>query len=256
MTLNGEQILLRIYLRNADRAPHSPTWERIVKAARTDGLAGATVLQGILGFGSRGILKDSIWSLADNVPMIVEIVDSADRISAFMANTLTPLMQTGMATLERAAVMMYRPGKQDPLPPLQLASLLHPLSTLPKLQQSPAMTINENGVLLRIFIGESDTFEGKALHEAIVRKVRELGLAGATVLRGIEGFGAQSVVHKSRLLELSTDMPIVIEIVDTEDKVRLLLPHLEKMVGEGMITMEYVAILMYRHRDEGSQPAQ
>ena len=156
-------------------------------------------------------------------------------------------MITGMATLERAAVMMYRPGKQDPIAPLELASLLHPLSTVPKLQPGPAMTINDNGVLLRIFIGESDTFEGHALHEAIVQKVRELGLGGATVLRGIEGFGAHSVVHKSRMLELSADLPIVIEIVDTEEKVRLLLPHLETMVGEGMITMEYVSILLYRH---------
>jgi len=247
MTLQGEQILLRIYLRNADRAPHLPTWERVVKAARSEGLAGATVLKGILGFGSHGILQESIWSLAENVPIIVEIVDGPERISAFVANTLPTLMLGGMVTLERAAVMMYRPEKHESHPPLQLAALLHPLSTLPKLQPSLGMTLNDNGVLLRVFIGESDTFEGKALHEAIVRKVRDLGLAGATVLRGVEGFGAHSVVHKSRLLELSADMPIVIEIVDAEEKVRTLLPHLEKMVGEGMITMEYVAILMYRH---------
>jgi PII-like signaling protein len=109
------------------------------------------------------------------------------------------------------------------------------------------MTSNENGVLLRVFIGESDRFQGRPLHEAIVQKVRELGLAGATVLRGTEGFGANSVVRRSSLLEMSTDLPIVVEIVDAEEKVKLLLPHLETMVGEGMITMEYVAILMYRH---------
>ncbi len=116
------------------------------------------------------------------------------------------------------------------------------------------MTINENGILLRVFIGESDRFEHKPLYEAIVQKVRELGLAGATVLRGSEGFGAHSVVHTTHLLEMSTDLPVVIEVVDTEGKIRLLLPHLEKMVLEGMITMEYVVILMYRHGDLGDAP--
>jgi PII-like signaling protein len=112
------------------------------------------------------------------------------------------------------------------------------------------MTLNENGILLRVFIGESDRLEGKPLYEAIVQKTRELGLAGATVLRGTEGFGANSVVHKAHLLEMSTDLPIVIEIVDAHDKINLLLPHLQSMVREGMITMEYVAIVLYRHEDQ------
>ena len=109
------------------------------------------------------------------------------------------------------------------------------------------MKINENGILLRVFIGESDRYQHKPLFEAIVQKVRELGLGGATVLRGSEGFGANSVVHKAALLEMSKDLPIVIEIIDTEEKIRTVLPHLEAMVTEGMITMEYVVILMYRH---------
>jgi hypothetical protein len=109
------------------------------------------------------------------------------------------------------------------------------------------MTTNEKGVLLRVFIGESDRFQNKPLYEAIVQKVRELDLAGATVLRGSEGFGANSVVHKSALLAMSVDLPIVIEMVDTEEKIKLILPHLEQMVEEGMVTMEYVMILIYRH---------
>ena len=150
--------------------------------------------------------------------------------------------------------MMYRheanAGK------LQMGAELPPLSTFPLPQSRKIMKINENGVLLRVFIGESDKFDGKPLHEAIVQKARELGLSGATVLRGSEGFGANSVVHKSQLLEMSTDLPIVIEIVDAREKIDLLLPHLEKMVKEGMITMEYVVILMYRHnKDDAAQPA-
>jgi PII-like signaling protein len=115
------------------------------------------------------------------------------------------------------------------------------------------MKINENGVLLRVFIGESDKFEHKPLYEAIVQKVRELGLVGATVLRGVEGFGAHSVVHKSQLLEMSTGLPLVVEIVDTEENIQRILPSLEVMVREGMITMEYVVILLYRHDEAVDQ---
>ena len=113
------------------------------------------------------------------------------------------------------------------------------------------MPETQAGKILRVHVSERDQYNGKPLYEAIVRKVRDLGLAGATVLRGAEGFGARSVVHKSALLEMSSDLPVVIEIVDTEEKIKLLLPHLETMVQEGMITMEYVVILMYRHNKPG-----
>jgi PII-like signaling protein len=247
MSLLGEQVLLRIYLQSADRPPHVPTYERIVIAAKKEGLAGATVLQGILGAGYHGIITPSRWAIAQHEPIILEIVDNADKIVRFIQDPLDQIMIGGMATLERATVMMYRPRTEPKPPSLHLAGALKPLSTLPQIQPGPHMTIQDNGVLLRIFIGESDKFQNKPLHEMIVQKTRELGLAGATVLRGTQGFGARSVVHRAGLLIMSTDLPILVEIVDTEDKIKLLLPHLETMVAEGMITMEYVQILMYRH---------
>jgi PII-like signaling protein len=105
-------------------------------------------------------------------------------------------------------------------------------------------------LLLRIFIGESDHWQGRPLHMAIVEKARAEGLAGATVLRGIEGFGAKSVIHASRFLELSTDLPIVIEIVDQEQKIRDFLVTASDMVGEGLATLERVRVLFYRHGKE------
>lgn len=246
MKLVGERVLLRIYLRNADRAPHTPTHQRIIRHARNEGLAGTTVLKGIMGCGSRGLLKPSMWSLTEHVPIIVEIVDTAERIGQFIHGTLDRLMIHGMLTLERASVMLYRHGPESPAQPLRMGPPQRPFATLPELQPANPMRIKEDGVLLRAFIGESDRHGGIPLYEAIVEKVRELGLAGATVLRGVEGFGANSVVHKAGLLELSTDLPIVIEVVDTQEKIELLLPHLEQMVREGMITMEYVAVVRYR----------
>jgi len=247
MSLRGEHVLLRAYLQSADRAPHTPTYERLVKAARTAGLAGATVLRGILGTGSHGLIKRSLWGIVEHVPVIVEIVDSGERIMKFIDGPVEQIMVGGMITLERAHVMLYRHRKQDEPNSLALGGLLTPLSTLPRIEERGRMKVNENGVLLRIFAGESDRFENKRLYDAIVAKARELGIAGATVLRGAEGYGAHSVVHRASLLEMSTDLPIVIEIVDTEDQVRRLLPHLEEMVQEGMITMEHVMIILYRH---------
>jgi uncharacterized protein len=108
------------------------------------------------------------------------------------------------------------------------------------------MRFEGEGKLLRLFIGESDTWEGKPLYRAIVERVRAEGLAGATVLRGIEGFGASSVLHTTRLLELSSDLPIVIEIVDQEDRIERILPVLDEMVGDGLLTVERVHVIDYR----------
>jgi PII-like signaling protein len=108
------------------------------------------------------------------------------------------------------------------------------------------MKIEGEGKLLRIFIGESDRWHGKPLYQAIVERVREAGLAGATVLRGIEGFGADSRLHTARLLRLSEDLPVVIEIVDAADKIEEILPALDEMVGEGMVTVERVEVIAYR----------
>jgi hypothetical protein len=102
------------------------------------------------------------------------------------------------------------------------------------------------GLLVRIFVGESDTWHGKPLYEAIVLRVREEGIAGATVLRGIEGFGASSRLHTSRILRLSADLPIVVEIVDTAERIEAVLPLLDEMIQEGLITLEKVRVIAYR----------
>lgn len=102
------------------------------------------------------------------------------------------------------------------------------------------------GLLLRVFVGESDTWHGRPLYEAIVRRAREQGLAGATVLRGIEGFGAHSRLHTSRILRLSEDLPVVIEIVDSAERIEAVLPQLDEMISEGLITLERVKIIAYR----------
>lgn len=107
------------------------------------------------------------------------------------------------------------------------------------------MQIPNQAVLLRIFIGEEDVYQGKPLHEAIVMSARERHLAGATVLRGPMGFGKSSRLHTSKILRLSEDLPLVIEIVDGEDKINAFLPILDGMMSSGLITLEKVQVLQY-----------
>jgi len=108
------------------------------------------------------------------------------------------------------------------------------------------MKIPEEGQLLRIFIGESDRWKGKPLYEAIILKAREMGIAGATMLRGMMGYGAASRIHTAKILRLSEDLPIVVEIVDSKEKITALLPTIEEMVQEGLVTLENVRVLQYR----------
>ncbi|HHM12445.1 MAG TPA: DUF190 domain-containing protein [Planctomycetaceae bacterium] len=109
------------------------------------------------------------------------------------------------------------------------------------------MKLSGEAELLRIFIGESDRCDGRPLYEAIVQEARQAGLAGATVLRGILGFGAHSRIHSAKILRLSEDLPVVIEIVDRPDRIAEFLPKLDTMIAEGLVTLEKVRIIAYRH---------
>src|SRR3546814_654506 len=107
------------------------------------------------------------------------------------------------------------------------------------------MQIPEDALLLRIFIGESDRYDGQPLYEAIVLEARKMHLAGATVLRGPMGYGRSSRLHTAKILRLSGDLPIVIEIVDSEERINGFLPTLEKIMGSGLVTLEKVRVLRY-----------
>ena len=108
------------------------------------------------------------------------------------------------------------------------------------------MKIEGEGQLVRVFIGEADRWHGKPLYQAIVERMRKEGLAGATVWRGIMGYGPTSRIRTARILDLSTDLPIVIEVVDAQERIDLILPILDEMVGDGLVTLEKVHIITYR----------
>jgi PII-like signaling protein len=251
--LDGEQVLLRVYLRNTDKYG----WWRsaadtLVERARAEGLAGATVLRGFFGLAVDGhLLEQNPWSISERRPVVIEFVDGPRAIGRFLS-VVQDVVQEGLATLERGHVLRYRhegsaAGRSAER--LAVPGPVPDLSTLPTPEEFPAMHLSENGQLLRVFIGESDTWEGEPLYRAIVLRAKALGLAGATVLHGAMGYGANSRMHTTNLLELSTDLPVVVEIVDAAEKVQALLPFLDEAVAEGMITVEAVKVLRYRHNE-------
>ncbi len=244
MKLEGEQVLCRFYLTTADRAGLQPAYEVIVETARRKHLAGATVLKGHMGFSQGGaILTEQAWGVSHPMPVIVEVVDADARIRGLLAR-VAPRVHAGMVTLERAHVLYYRGGADDGA----LVSLDVPtVEALAAGQEVGPMQIPEEGVLLRIFVGESDVEArtGRPLYEALVYRAKEMHLAGATVLRGPMGFGKHSRLHTSKLVELSRDLPMVIEIVDSEPKIQSFLPIVDQSVTEGLVTMEKVRVLKY-----------
>lgn len=114
------------------------------------------------------------------------------------------------------------------------------------------MKLPDESELLRVFVGEEDHYHGRRLYEAIVLKAREMGMAGATVVHGMMGFGAHSRMHTPRLLRLSEGLPVIIEIVDTPERIEAFLPILDEMVDEGLVTLEQIKVIVYRHASDGA----
>jgi len=246
MKVDAEQVLCRFHLSTRVRHRDEPLYQWIVETARHDGLQGATVLKGIMGLRPGGtFLTEHRWAVSQDLPVIVEVVDGPRRIEALL-DRVEPAFTEGEITLERAHVVLYR-GEGD-----TRRGAVPAVDVIASQDDSAAwkvttMKLPEEGVLLRVFMGESDREPGtdRPLYEAIVRRAREAGLAGATVLRGPLGYGKNSIVHSAKLLEMSTDLPIVIEIVDAEEPIRAFLPIVDELVTEGMVTLEAVRILKY-----------
>jgi len=246
--LEAEQVLCRIHLSNLAHHGTEPLYQWIVETARHEDLQGALVLKGIMGLQPDGtVLREHTWSLSQEVPVVVEIVDGPRHVEKLLAR-IEPALRQGTITLERAHVALYRDGEpgskpRDVAPRCDVVATQGASAAL----EVKTMKIPDEGVLLRIFIGESDREKGedRPLYEAIVLRAREAHLAGATVLRGPMGFGKHSRMHAAKLLDLSTDLPIVVEIVDAEEKIRAFLPVVDELVTEGLVTLEAVRVLKY-----------
>jgi len=197
------------------------------------GVAGATVTKGVAGFGSHHQIHSArILEISENLPIKIEFVEEAAKLEAILPK-LADMVRPGLVEMQDTTIVTASSGEGDRA-------------------RVPHATLAGKAKLVRIFIGESDRWRGKPLYDAIVESLRTNDIAGVTVYRGICGYGAHRRFHKEKRLSLSSDLPIILSVVDEEAKIRAYLPILEQMVDEGLVVLSDVDVIKYTHRLEGS----
>lgn len=193
------------------------------------GISDATVTRGIAGFGTDHKLHTSrLVDLADQMPIKIEFIESPDRVQEVLPK-LTEIACQGLIEVHDTTVIR-------PLPPGKKEQ--------PEL---PAAKLEAQAKMMRILIGEHDKWNGKPLHEALVQALRANDIAGVTVYRGILGYGANRRMHKDSALNLSHDAPILLTVVDSEQKLRAFFPVLDQMVKQGLVVLSDVDVIKYSH---------
>lgn len=235
--------ILRLYLNADDRRAGAPIYRAVVELARSEGLAGASAFGVAVGFGAHHRIHDrsSEYSSYD-IPITIEIVDSDTKIRSFLT-ILESLIDEGLAAVSRVGVIRYSAADLESAD-ASVDAIPHEVRT----REVEAMTIERDAQRLTIYLGESDTWKGRNLAVAIVERCRAAGMAGATVERGVMGFGKRSVIHRARLLGLSEDLPERIEVIDSADRIRELIEILDPMLGGGLVVVEDVHVVQYRHQ--------
>jgi PII-like signaling protein len=228
----GKAMKVSIYLSEGSTHHGASTYSSILDFLFFRGVSGATVLKGIAGFGADHHLHSSnLVDISDHLPLKIEFIETREKVDEIIGK-LEEMVGSGMIELQET--MIAKPAQ------------------LSKSKKTPApahVKVEGKAQLMRIFIGESDQWQGKPLHEALVRALRANDLAGVTVYRGILGYGAHRRVHKDKPLHLSHDCSIMLSIIDTEEKLRAFLPIVDQMVQEGLAVLSDVDIIKYAHRE-------
>ncbi len=241
--------LVRVYTNANEKWHGQPLYRAIVEAARRQGLAGSSVFPVELGFGTHRRVHDITSDYSSfEIPILVEIVDAPETVAGLLGE-LEAMMAEGLVVVSSARVIHYAHGTES-IAAVGASSMTvasQSARRVADIEGTSDMKIEGDGKRVSVYVGSSDTWHGRNLAVAIVERCRELGMAGATVTRGVMGFGKHSVIHKAHLLGLSADLPEKIEVVDQADEIDRLLPALVEMIGGGLIVVEEVHVRHYRH---------
>jgi hypothetical protein len=231
MLTTGKAVKVSIYLSEGSTHHGAATYSSILDFLFFRGVAGATVLKGIAGFGADHHLHSaSLVDISDHLPLKIEFIETREKVEELLGK-LEELAGTGMIELQETTIAK----------PARLSK--------PKASPVPEhIKIEGKAQMMRIYIGESDQWQGKPLHEALVQALRANDLAGVTVYRGILGYGAHRRVHKEKPLHLSHDCSIMLSVVDTAEKLQTFLPIVDKMVQEGLVVLSDADIIKYSPR--------
>jgi len=216
-----------IYVAEDQQYHGSAAYAAILDFLFFHGVAGATVTRGIAGFGSDHHLHtDRLVDLATRLPVKIEFIEIAEKVEEILPK-LHAMAGTGLIEMHDTTIVKPAEKKEK-----------HPAQALKR--QSKAR-------MMRIYIGENDKWNGKPLYEAIVNGLRAHDIAGVTVYRGILGYGANRRIHKDAKLSLSHDRPILLSVVDTEEKLKAFMPILDKMVQQGLVVLSDTEIIKYAY---------
>jgi uncharacterized protein len=227
----GKALKVSIYVSEGSGAPGLSSYANILDFLFFRGVSGATVLKGVAGFGADHHMHSaSLVESSDRLPLKVEFVETAAKVEELMGR-LEEMAGSGMIEVQETTVVKSAsPSKRKAA------------------EVRPHMKIEGKAKLMRIYLGESDRWNDRPLHQALVEALRANDLAGATVYRGISGYGAHRRVHRESPLHLSRDRSIMISVVDNEEKLRAFLPVLDQMVEEGLVVLSDVDVIKYSHR--------
>lgn len=249
MRLEGEQTLLRVFLKNTDKASWWTTaQDALLKRAMGRKLEGATGLEGSSGLVAGEPVECGRWAIVEHHPVVLEFLDSPGAIGGFLEDVVQ-VAPKALATLERAHVLAYRRRADEAArvaARLAVPGRVEEHVYLPNPEEFPIMRTAVEGQLLRVFVDDADTYQHQPLYQAVVEKARELGLSNAVVLRAPKGFGTHQRLHTDQFPDYVTELPVVIELVGTAEEVGRLLPFLDEAVPEGLLTVEAVKMLLPR----------
>lgn len=218
---------LAIWVSESQRHGLRPLWREVLDALHRHGLAGATATRGLVGFGHAGKLHEALSPDAPpDLPITIEAVDEDAAIDRALPD-VSALVQEGLVAVHEVQVVKARPHARKEEGPVAHEKL------------------TGKAKMLRIHLGAKDTFEGEPLHDALVKRFHQLDLAGATVYRGVEGYGASGRIHKRAVWRSAGD-PITVVIVDTAEKIEKALPYLDEMVGSGLVVISDVDVILYK----------
>jgi PII-like signaling protein len=227
----GKALKVSIYISEGSKHHGAPVSSSILDFLFYRGVSGATVLKGIAGFGADHHMHSaSIVEISDHMPLKIEFIETPEKVNEILGK-LEELAGTGMIDVQETTVAK----------PAQISK--------PKKSTPPEhLKMEGKAKMMRIYIGESDRWNGKPLYQALVEAMRANDIAGVTVYRGILGYGAHRRMHKDKALRLSPDASIMLSAVDGEEKLRALLPLVDQMVEEGLVVFSDVDIIKYSYR--------
>lgn len=222
---------LSIYVDETDKYGGKPVYEVLMNLFHKRKIAGASVFRGIAGYGGDGkVHSTKMLELSVDLPLKIEVIESEDIIQKILPD-VRQIVERGLIELSDTHVLMAAPPKPQPA------------------KETERMKLEGKAKMLRIIVSEDDKWEGVPLYEAIAKRLIMNDVAGATVFKGIAGYGPHRRYHKKKTLTSTGELPIIISVVDSEEKIATILPILDDMVHEGIVILSNVDVIKYSHRD-------